>query len=70
MNQGADPGADPADQKRRRRMTCVGCRYYFITYEPTFPYGCQLLGFKSKRAPIIEVYAATQTDCQGYEPRP
>ena len=49
---------------------CVGCTYYFITYDTSFPYGCQLLGFKSRRQPVQEVIEATGKGCEGYSPRP
>lgn len=51
------------------RATCTGCRNYFVTYDPTFPYGCQLFGFKSRQSPRMEVRSATGHDCTEYAPR-
>lgn len=51
------------------RNSCMGCRHYYITYDTRFPYGCQLLGFKSKRQPVVEVIAATAKGCHGFTPR-
>jgi len=36
-------------------MTCHKCFYYFVTWDPQLPHGCRIMGFKSRRAPAIEV---------------
>ncbi len=52
------------------RTNCLGCAHYFITYDASFPYGCKLLGIKSRRQPQLEVIEATGKPCQGFEPSP
>jgi hypothetical protein len=46
---------------------CLQCAYYFITYEPRFPYGCRALNFKSRRVPCNEVFEASGTNCLMFE---
>lgn len=49
---------------------CHGCVHFYITYDPSFPYGCRVLQFKSRRLPHLEVQAASQTVCQAREAAP
>jgi hypothetical protein len=34
----SDPVGSP---KRESDIDCYSCRYFFITYDPQFPYGCR-----------------------------
>ena len=45
------------------------CMHHFITYDPSFPYGCRALNFKSRTLPHLEVRAASGMDCQMFRPR-
>lgn len=49
--------------------TCRGCAHFFVTYDPAFPYGCRMLGFKSRRTPCIEVEEAAGQPCLAREER-
>ena len=51
------------------RAQCGACRHYFITHDPLHPYGCKVLGFKSKRTPALDVREASGTDCQSWQER-
>lgn len=46
---------------------CKGCKFFYITWDRKFPYGCKALAFKSKRYPIDEVKATSGMDCQYFE---
>ncbi|HOW56781.1 MAG TPA: hypothetical protein PKZ12_02170 [Smithellaceae bacterium] len=46
-----------------RPINCFLCRYFYITYEKKFPYGCRVMGFKSKRLPSIDVFNNSDMDC-------
>jgi hypothetical protein len=48
------------------QVNCLGCRHFYITYEPNHPYGCRVLGFKSKEMPSRVVYASSGMDCQAF----
>jgi len=52
-----------------QRPECQRCKFYYVTWDPNFPYGCRAFGFKSKVAPYLEVYSASQTSCLKFEPR-
>jgi len=53
----------------RRSPLCTRCSHYFITYDVRFPYGCQALGFKSKRLPVYEVTEASGKPCMAFAPK-
>lgn len=50
-----------------KRVNCLKCKYYYITWEPATPYGCRVFGFKSRRMPSEVVYQSSGNLCQGYE---
>jgi len=49
---------------------CSRCAHYFITYKPSFPYGCRALNFQSKRVPCSEVFEASGTNCLMFTKKP
>ena len=46
-----------------RIVRCHGCKYFFITYERSRPYGCVKFGFKGKKLPATIVMETTGTQC-------
>jgi hypothetical protein len=48
---------------------CTKCAHYFITYDVRFPYGCRLMGFKSRQLPQQEILRLTGIACQTFEAR-
>jgi len=49
---------------------CTRCVHYYITFDPSFPYGCRILGFKSRSVPEKEVQSASDMPCQSFQPKP
>ena len=47
-------------------IICSNCKYFYITYKPRFPYGCDLMGFKSKITPCLDVVRLDGQRCLGY----
>jgi hypothetical protein len=45
-------------------INCFSCLYFYITYDPQFPYGCRAARFKSRRMPSKEMSASSGIDCQ------
>ncbi len=43
---------------------CGKCRYFYVTWDASFPYGCKGFGMKSKRSPSLSVYLASGTKCR------
>lgn len=46
------------------RVNCYKCKHLKITWQPSFPYACAALGFKSKRIPSFEVFKNSGIHCQ------
>ena len=51
-------------------LQCRHCLHYYITHDPSFPYGCRALDFKGKRPPIHTVLAASGLACQYFQAKP
>ncbi len=47
----------------KKKLTCNGCLYFYITYKKNRPWGCKKFGFISKFLPSIEVFNTTGTEC-------
>ncbi|MFZ9315069.1 MAG: hypothetical protein ACO24G_07415 [Burkholderiaceae bacterium] len=54
----------------KKGPNCWGCRYFSISWDPRRPYACDLMGFKSKMLPSIEVLRADGHFCIGFEAKP
>lgn len=50
-------------------IECHKCKYYYITWDKKFPYGCRKMGFKSKTLPSIAVYQNSGFECQLFQPK-
>jgi len=47
-----------------QRINCRKCRYFFVTWNPSHPYGCKAYGFKGRLMPSITVKKTTGQECQ------
>ena len=54
----------------KKGPNCWGCQYFSISWDPRRPYACDLMGFKSKMLPSIEVLRADGHFCIGFEAKP
>ena len=45
---------------------CWECRHLMITWDVRKPYGCKLMGFKSKMIPSVEVLSIDGRFCGGF----
>ncbi len=52
---------------RPPQIDCRACRHFYITHERAFPYGCRVVGFKSRLMPSIEVYMNSGIACQLFQ---
>ena len=57
-------------QLSSRGPNCYQCRHFAVSWDPSFPYLCRLMGFKSRALPAIEVLRADGVFCQGFEAKP
>jgi|YelNatPaOPRAMG01_1025707.scaffolds.fasta_scaffold00247_15 hypothetical protein len=44
-------------------VNCKKCKYYYITWDAKFPYGCKAFGMKTKQLPSVEVYISSGKEC-------
>lgn len=49
-----------------RGPNCFQCRHFAVSWDPSLPYSCRLMGFKSRALPAIEVLRVDGGFCQGY----
>ncbi len=59
-------GPAPGD----RGPNCFECRHMAITWDVRMPYGCKLMGFRSKVIPSLEVLRTDGRFCGGFSPKP
>jgi hypothetical protein len=48
---------------------CCRCAAFYITHDPTFPYGCRAVGFRSRKLPCIEVLESSGEACLMFTPK-
>ena len=48
------------------KVRCNNCIHHYITYDQSKPYGCRIMGFKSRISPAQVVYATSGIVCQLY----
>jgi len=49
------------------RVNCYKCHFFFVTWEPSLPYGCRAMGFKTKQLPSIVVHRSSGKPCQLFQ---
>jgi hypothetical protein len=48
------------------KINCRVCKYYYITWDRSFPNGCKAYGIKSKEMPTMIVYKSSGQNCKLY----
>jgi len=66
----ADQGAAPSSTPLPKGPNCWECRYLAITWDVRMPYGCKMMGFRSKVIPSLEVLRTDGRFCGGFSPKP
>jgi hypothetical protein len=64
----AEEGAAPKPQAKKG-PNCWDCRFLAITWDVRTPYGCKLMGFRSKVLPSLEVLRTDGRFCGGFSPK-
>ncbi|MBU3158942.1 uracil-DNA glycosylase [Clostridium frigoris] len=52
-----------------KKINCCKCIYYYITWDPAYPKGCKLYGFKSATLPSILVKQSSGIACAKFTPK-
>ncbi len=47
-------------------VNCRKCKHFYITWNKKFPYGCRIIGFKSRKLPSMEVKMTSGIDCKKF----
>ena len=58
--------SDSAAQPLARGPNCWDCRHLAITWDARMPYGCKLMGFRSRVLPSMEVLRNDGRFCGGF----
>ena len=48
-------------------INCRRCRYYYVTWDKKFPYGCKAMGFKTARLPSLDGIHASGSPCLHFQ---
>jgi len=46
--------------------SCIGCKYYYVTWDTNAPKGCKYFGFKSTKMPCVVVKQSSGDFCTMY----
>jgi len=66
----AAAGQDGPSAGPSKGPNCWECRYLSITWDPRMPYGCKMMGFRSRVIPSLEVLRTDGRFCGGFSPKP
>lgn len=52
-----------------KRVNCLGCKHYYVTWDEKFPKGCRAFGFKTNQLPSLEVFRSSGSPCLKFDPK-
>lgn len=53
----------------QKRVNCLKCEYYYITWDMNNPKGCKFFNFKSKLMPSLVVFRSSGKPCEAFKPK-
>lgn len=53
--------------KDEKRVNCIKCKYFYVTWDTNNPRGCRYFGFKTKLMPSLAVYKSSGDKCKAYK---
>ena len=59
--------SSPGLNDMNMRHICTTCKFYYITWDSSYPYGCKGFGMKSKYCPSLLVFKSSGKHCMVYE---
>lgn len=57
-------------KKKPQAVNCRNCAHFYITWDQRHPYGCKMMGFKTRRLPCMLVKDSSGMDCQAFKQKP
>lgn len=55
------------EKKEKKKINCMRCAQYYVTWDESFPNGCKAYGFKTKQMPSVDVFSSSGMECQLFE---
>ena len=52
--------------KNKNKPNCYNCKFYYVTWDEDFPYGCKALGFKTRKIPTEVVFESSGMRCLAF----
>jgi len=52
--------------RNNKRVNCLKCRYYYITWDRRKSRGCRAFGFKSQELPSLVVFRTSGQKCMKF----
>ncbi|WP_317987033.1 hypothetical protein [Sutcliffiella rhizosphaerae] len=46
-----------------KRINCLKCKHFYVTWDPNFPNGCKAFDFKTKQLPSLAVFRSSGLPC-------
>ena len=62
-----DGSRELMQEENFKGISCNSCKYFYITWNKKYPYGCRAMGFISAKLPSIDVLAIEGRDCLSFE---
>lgn len=50
-----------------KKINCLKCKYYYVTWDASAAHGCKIIAFKSHIIPSLVVLKNTGMKCQMFE---
>ena len=51
------------EKKNSNAPNCFGCKFFYVSWDKNYPYGCRAFSIKSKKIPSGEVQAKSNMSC-------
>ncbi|MGF7048280.1 hypothetical protein J2T13_002787 [Paenibacillus sp. DS2015] len=52
-----------------KRIDCMKCQYFYVTWDPKYPKGCKAFEFKTHTMPSLAVLRSSGKACMNFEPK-
>ncbi|WP_078378556.1 hypothetical protein [Sutcliffiella halmapala] len=49
-----------------KRVDCMKCRHFYVTWDAKYPKGCRAFGFKTSQLPSLAVFQSSGSICMKF----
>ena len=60
-------GSHIVKKEKKEMPNCWKCKFFRITWDKNFRYGCESMGFRSKVLPSLEVFKSDGRHCLSFK---